>query len=128
MKTSRQRKFSFKSVLDRNLNAKHTGGHEIGSAAKPGVHYLLGGSKMFMILSRHSKYSIGGWTIVDMFIFMLAASLPAFLVSMFFDREWRILVFFICFVAFNVGFYIFTFHWLLPTLARHQRSRPDKEK
>ena len=83
---------------------------------------------MFMILSRRSKYSIGGWTIVDMFIFMLAASLPAFLVSMFFDREWRILVFFICFVAFNVGFYIFTFHWLLPPLARHQRSRPDKEK
>jgi hypothetical protein len=30
---------SYKSVLDRNLNAKHTGNHEKGQAAQGGVHY-----------------------------------------------------------------------------------------
>lgn len=34
-------KFSFKSVLDRNLNAKHTGNHEKGLAAQRGIHYLV---------------------------------------------------------------------------------------
>ena len=32
----------FQKLLDRNLNAKHTGNHEKGQAAQRGVHYLLG--------------------------------------------------------------------------------------
>ena len=41
LQTSRKSKLCVKSVLDRNLTANHTGGHENGWTAQRGVHYLL---------------------------------------------------------------------------------------
>jgi hypothetical protein len=64
------RKFSFKSVLDRNLTAKHTGGHENGQAAQRGGHYLLGDVRA---MSAKRTFSIGPVLFVVVFISILAA-------------------------------------------------------
>ena len=81
-----------------------------------------------MILLRRSRNSNGGWTVIDMFIIALLAALPALLVSSFFGRERRGLVFSICFVVFDIGLFIFIFHWLLPAMARRWQSKRDKKE
>jgi hypothetical protein len=80
-----------------------------------------------MVLQRRSKNLSGGWTVIDMFIIALLAALPALLVSSFFGRERRGLVFFICFVVFDIGLFISIFHWLLPVMARRRQSKRDKK-
>ena len=80
-----------------------------------------------MILYGRSKCSTGGWTLYDMLFVMLPALLAAFLVSVFFDREWRVMVFLISYVAFLALFSFSFFFWLIPTLVRRQQKR-DKPK
>jgi hypothetical protein len=90
--------------------------------------FSLGGSHAFMILSRHPRHSRNGWTIFEMFFFMLAAGLAAFCVSSFFDSKWRGAVFTICYFVFGFGFWLLFFLWLLPTIARHKKKKRDKLK
>jgi hypothetical protein len=94
---------------------------------KIATHLLLGGKRAFMILSRHPRHSRSGWTIFEVFFFMLAAGLAAYFVSSFFSNSWRGVVFSICFVAFGFGFWLLFFLCLLPAIARRQKSRRDKQ-
>jgi len=81
-----------------------------------------------MILHCHPKHSSGGWTIFEVFILMLLASLATFWVSSYFDSDRRGIVFSICFFAFAIGLWFFTFLVLLPIIARRQQSKRDKQK
>ena len=90
--------------------------------------FSLGGSRAFMILYRHPRESCSGWTIFEMFFFMLAAGLAAYCVSSFFDTKWRGAVFTICYFVFGFGFWLLFFLWLLPAIARRQKKKRDKLK
>jgi hypothetical protein len=81
-----------------------------------------------MILYRRSKCLSGGWTIFDMFFVALVAGLAAFVVSIFFDHERLAAVFTVSFFGFYFIFAFLFFFWLIPTVARRQQRKRDKQK
>ena len=63
-----------------------------------------------------------------MLFIMLAAGLAAFLVSIFFDRERRSMVFCVSFFVFDFIFAFLFFFWLIPMLVRRHQNKRDKQK
>ena len=65
-----------------------------------------------------------------MLFIMLAAGLAAFLVSIFFDRERRSMVFCVSFFVLVIfsSFARLFFFWLIPMLVRRHQNKRDKQK
>ena len=80
-----------------------------------------------MILPHHPRRLNAGLTIFDLFVFM-AALLPAFWVSSYFEGGWRKVVFVICYLLFGVGLWCFIFLWLLPLIRRRRQTRSGEKK
>jgi len=79
-----------------------------------------------MIQRSHYKRGETGWTLLDLLVGVVG-TLPGVWVSSYFHGVWQAVMLPSLSLVFGIGFWCFSFLWLLPLIERHRKARHNPE-